>query len=87
MGASAVSHRACGPKPDGLKAHSHSRTGIVRCMHQQRFIPSVIGPVQNCTNAKKCAKRKDRAFVFLRTQSAKYALHCAQYTIKDCALD
>ena len=37
------------PKPDGIK-HTVAHT-IVLCMHQQRFIPSVIGPVRNCTSA------------------------------------
>ena len=40
------------PKPDGIK-HTVAHT-IVLCMHQQRFIPPVIGPVRNCTSAVKC---------------------------------
>ena len=42
-----------GPKPDGIK-HTVAHT-IVLCMHQQRFIPSVIGPVRNCTSAPSCS--------------------------------
>ena len=38
-----------GPKPDGIK-HTVAHT-IVLCMHQQCFIPSVIGPVRNCISA------------------------------------
>ena len=38
-----------GPKPDRIK-HTVAHT-IMLCMHQQRFIPSVISPVRNCTSA------------------------------------
>ena len=36
-------------KPDGIK-HTVAHT-IMLCMHQQRFIPSVIGPMRKCTSA------------------------------------
>ena len=38
-----------GRMTDGIK-HTVAHT-IVLCMHQQCFIPSVIGPVRNCTSA------------------------------------
>ena len=38
-----------GPKPDGIK-HTIAHT-IVLCMHQQRFIPSVIGISARCETA------------------------------------